>query len=113
MGHTGRMAERRVLYADRRPYVVADTLDELTGPTSGVVDLPSHLDWSEQGRYNLDEVRELSVMYEVVLREALNVDDLRNYLDGPMLRRVWHRLFLPPRVRQLWEGRFPELTRAA
>jgi hypothetical protein len=107
------MAERRVLYADHRPYVIADSLDELTGPTSGVVELPKHLDWSEQGRYQLDDVRELSLMYERVLREAMNVDDLRRFLNGRMLRQVWHQMFLPTRVRDLWEGRFSELRRAA
>jgi len=106
------MAER-ILYSEQRPYLAAETLDELVGPTSGVVELPQRLDWSEQGRYNLDDLRELSVMYERVLRESLDVADLRSYLNGPMLRRVWSRLFLPRRVRELWEGRFPELTQAA
>jgi hypothetical protein len=107
------MGKSRVLYADNRPYVVADSLDELSGPVHGVVELPLHLDWSEQGRYRLDDVRELSVMYEVVLREAQDVDDLRRFLNGPMLRKVWHRLFLPRRVRELWERRFPDLAQAA
>jgi hypothetical protein len=107
------MAERRMLYGDHRPYLVADTLDELVGPTSGVVALPQRLDWSEQRRYDLDDLRELCVMYEVVLRESLDPGDLRRHLNGAMLRQVWHRLFLPRRVRDLWEGRFPELTRAA
>lgn len=107
------MGKSRVLYADRRPYLVAESLEELTGPVSGVVELPKHLDWSEQGRYNLADVRELSVMYERVLREAQDTDDLRRFLNGPMVRKVWHRLFLPSRVRELWERRFPDLARAA
>lgn len=107
------MDRSRVLYADRRPYVVAETLGELTGPTGGVVELPLHLDWSEQGRYNLDDPRELGVMYEVVLREAHSVDDLRRYLNATILCRVWRSMFLPRQVRELWERRFPELARAA
>lgn len=102
-----------MLYADHRPYVAPDSLNELSGPTSGVVDLPQHLDWSEQGTYRLDDVRELSLMYERVFREAMTADDLRRYLNGPMLRRLWHQMFLPTRVRNLWEDRFPELRRAA
>lgn len=104
------MAKSRVLYSEHRPYTVADSLDELVGPTTGRVELPSRLGWSEQGTYNLDEPRELNLMYEVVLREAMDVQDLRRYLDGPMLRAVWRRLFLPQRVRDLWERRFPELA---
>lgn len=106
------MAKSRVLYSEQRPYTVADSLGELVGPTTGLVELPSRLDWSEQGTYDLDEPRELNLMYEVVLREAMDVQDLRRYLDGPMLRTVWRRLFLPQRVRDLWERRFPELADA-
>ncbi len=98
-----------MLYADRRPYVVADSLDELTGPTSGVVELPLELDWSEQHRYNLDDPAELGLMYEVVLREAMRASQLRAYLDGATLARVWKRIFLPAQVRSLWESRFSQL----
>lgn len=107
------MTERRVLYADRRPYVVPETLEELTGPTAGVVELPLHLDWSEQRRYNLADVRELSLLYEVVLREAQHVEDLRRYVHGPTLQADWSRMFFPQRLRAMWEGRFPGLVRAA
>jgi hypothetical protein len=31
-------------YEQRRPWTVPDTLDELTGPIHGVVELPQHLD---------------------------------------------------------------------
>ncbi|GAA5127626.1 hypothetical protein [Haloechinothrix salitolerans] len=106
------MAEKRVLYSEQRPYLVADSLDELVGPTVGLVELPLRLDWSEQGTYNLDEPCELNLMYEVVLSEAMDVQDLRRYLNGPMLPVVWRRLFLPQRVRELWEVRFPELADA-
>ncbi|MGY0231011.1 hypothetical protein [Longispora urticae] len=106
------MTERRVLYGDRRPYTVPDSLAELTGPTEGVVELPPRLDWSEQRRYDLSDPAELSLMYEVVLRESLRPEDLRAYLDGRTLRRVWRRVYLPVRVRQLWETRFDELRAA-
>lgn len=104
------MEKRRVLYSEQRPYVVADSLDHLVGPTDGLVELPLRLDWSEQGTYNLDDPRELGVMYERVLREAMDPKDLRRYLNGPMLRAVWQKLFLPQRVRDLWEQRFPDLA---
>lgn len=107
------MARLRVLYADHRPYVVSDSLEELSGPVAGVVELPLHLDWFEQGRYDLTDVRELGVMYERVLREAQDVEDLRRFPNGGMLRRVWHGLFLPRRVRDLWEARFPDLRQVA
>src|SRR5690242_7965057 len=33
-------------YGDRKPYIVAEDLDDLRGPTKGTVTLPQHLDWS-------------------------------------------------------------------
>jgi len=107
------MAEPRRLYQDNRPYAVPESLEELTGPTSGVVDLPLRLDWSEQGRYDLDDPKQLCLMYEVVIRESMNPADLYAFLDGPTLRRVWRRLYLPRRIRDLWESRFSSLRLAA
>jgi len=107
------MAQPRILYEDGRPYTVPETLEELTGPTSGVVELPVRLDWSEQGRYDLSDPKQLRLMYERVIRESMNVDDLRAYLDGATLRRVWRQLWLPRKVRQLWEDRFRTLLPVA
>jgi hypothetical protein len=57
-------------YSDRKPYVVADRLDELTGPTAGTVTLPHHLDWSGRAEYDLDRPNRLASMYKAVLNEA-------------------------------------------
>jgi hypothetical protein len=107
------MAQPRILYEDGRPYTVPESLEELTGPTSGVVELPLRLDWSEQGRYDLSDPRQRNLMYEVVIRESMRVEDLRTYLDGRTLRRVWRQLWLPRKVRGLWESRFTDLASAA
>jgi hypothetical protein len=48
-------------------------------------------------------------MYETVLREATNPDDLARWLNAPTLIRLWPDLVLPPQVRQPWEARFPQL----
>jgi len=110
---TGGMAQQRRLYEDGRPYTVPESLEELTGPTAGVVELPLRLDWSEQGRYDLSDERERNLMYERVIREAMRVEDLRTYLHGPTLRRVWGQLWLPRKVREMWESRLRGLTAAA
>jgi hypothetical protein len=107
------MAQPRILYEDGRPYTVPETLEELTGPTTGVVELPLRLDWSEQGRYDLSDPKQLCLMYERVIRESMTVDDLRAYLNGAMLRQVWRKLWLPRKVRQLWEARFRALSAVA
>lgn len=100
----------RPSYSERRPYAVADRLDELRGPTQGTVVLPSHLDWSGRADYDLAKPARLASMYRTVLTEAAGPDDLRAWIDGPTLRHLWPTLFLPPAVRRLWEGQFPELS---
>jgi hypothetical protein len=99
-------------YADQRPYLVADSLDDLHGPTSGTVALDHRLDWSGRARYDLDNPRRLASMYETVLREATDPNDLTRWLDGPTLVRLWADLVLPPQVRQPWEARFTQLAAA-
>lgn len=102
-------------YSARKPYVVADSLENLHGPTHGMVTLPRHLDWSGDPTYNLDKAARLASMYKTVLNEAATVDDLDTWLDKQMLLQVWPTLWLPPRLRQMWEHRFEVLaaTRAA
>jgi len=96
-------------YAENRPYLLPETLGELVGPVAGVVRLPLRLDWSERAEFHLDDPAERNVMYERVIREAAQADDLRSYLNESVLRHVWRDLFLPARVRQSWEERFPDL----
>jgi hypothetical protein len=100
-------------YAENRPYLLPETLRELGGPVTGVIQLPFRLDWSERIEFHLDDPAERNVMYERVIREATRVDDLRSYLNEHVLCQVWGRLFLPARVRRGWEDRFPELRLAA
>ncbi|NRQ34040.1 hypothetical protein HII36_19600 [Nonomuraea sp. NN258] len=101
-------------YGALRPYAVSATLDELTGPTSGIVVLPLRLDWGPRRSYDLDQLTDARLMYMRVIRESATPDDLRRYLNASLLRRLWPELVLPPRVKALWLDRFPELrTQAA
>lgn len=52
-------------------------------------------------------------MYETVLREAVSVEELRTWLDGPTLIAVWPSLFLPKGVRLPWENQHPHLRHHA
>jgi hypothetical protein len=53
------------------------------------------------------------VVYEMVLQEAGSTAEVALYVNGAVLTEVWPRLFLPQRVRELWEARFRNLTRVA
>jgi len=100
----------RIGYGNRKPYVVADDLGQLRGPTEGSVTLPHHLDWSGRGSYDLARPARIASMYKAVLNEAGTVKDLRDWLDRRILLELWPTLWLPPRLRGLWESRFPELA---
>lgn len=100
-------------YAENRPYLVPETLSELSGPVSGIVVLPLRLDWTERAEFHLDNPAERNVMYERVIRESTRIDDLRAYINGAVLNEAWRQLFLPARVRQIWEERFPTLRPTA
>jgi hypothetical protein len=102
----------RAGYAQTRPYVVVDDLAELVGPDDGVVDLPLRLDWSGPRHYDLADDQDQRLLYETVLNQALDPADLRATLNAELLRGLWTRLWLPARVRQLWESRFQVLAMA-
>ncbi|WP_157931166.1 hypothetical protein [Mycobacteroides abscessus] len=44
------------------------------------------------------------------MTEALRVEDLQNFLNADLLLELWPRLWLARQVRELWEGRFPQLV---
>ncbi|MCO5994894.1 hypothetical protein [Actinoallomurus rhizosphaericola] len=100
-------------YGANRPYATPESLEELTGPVSGRITLPGHLDSGPRRTYDLDEPSDVRLLYMRVIRESSTVDDLRRLLNVRLLRRVWAALVLPPRVRRMWESRFSDLHRAA
>lgn len=102
--------EQCASYATRKPYVVAERLEELCGPTAGVVALPAHLDWSGNATYDLGRPARLVSLYRTVLNEAGGIDDLRAWLNARLLTQLWPTLWLPPALRRIWEDRFPELA---
>ncbi|MCL2092444.1 MAG: hypothetical protein FWH11_14810 [Micrococcales bacterium] len=93
-----------------RPTFVPDRLDDLRGPTQGVVTLPLMLDWTPANTYDLSSEPRVRRLYETVLSEALSEDDVQTYVDKTTLTRLWHRLRLPRRVRVAWESTHPELA---
>jgi hypothetical protein len=103
----------RPRYADDRPHVIAESLADLAGPRHGVVELPTALDWSPHGIYDVDNDADARLLYETVLREAIGLDDLHRFLNGELLVCLWPRLWLPRRLSHAWESRFPSALRSA
>jgi hypothetical protein len=93
--------------------VTARRLAELHGPGSGVIELPHRLLWQADRHVNLDNPALLRWAYQIVLREAVTVEELRTWLDGETLIRVWPDLYLPRWVRRAWQEQHPELAAQA
>jgi hypothetical protein len=96
-----------------RQVAVPDSLDDLKGPGSGVVELPITLFWSRPDRkFNLDDRYQAIDMYLAVLDRG-NVDELAAYLNGKLLVELWPDLHLTRAKRLPWQARFAELRPAA
>jgi hypothetical protein len=88
-----------------------ETLDDLTGPDHGTVQLPAHIAWSGLTAFDVDRTPLCASMYQVVLTEGLQ-EDLAAYLNRGLLIRHWPmlRTVIGRVVRDVWEVAFPELT---
>jgi hypothetical protein len=94
-------------YRSRLP----ETLDDLTGPGHGSVQLPLHVAWSGQTAFNLDLPKPCMHMYRIVLAEGQR-GDVAAYLNRDLLVRQWPilRNLVSRTVRKVWEAAFPELA---
>jgi hypothetical protein len=94
-------------YLSRLP----ETLDDLTGPGHGTVQLPAHIAWSGLTAFDVDRPRLCVSMYQVVLTEGLR-EDLSAYLNRGLLIRHWPmlRTVVGCMICDVWEAAFPELT---
>jgi hypothetical protein len=97
-------------YASMIPYIVPESLDVLQGPTAGVVELPTRLDWGPSNTYDLASLDEAIALYNKVISEASTQDDLAQYLNRDVLAALWSRLRLPRRCADLWNQAFPQLA---
>lgn len=97
-----------------RAAVIAPELALLRGPVAGVVELPHRMLWQGASRtLDLADPDLLEWMYEIVLREAVTLDELSTWIDGSTLVRIWSHLYLPRPVRAAWEARHPQLRARA
>lgn len=96
----------RTRYQGRLP----SSLDELTGPAHGVVQLPAHVAWSGLTAYDLDGTRSCMTLYRTVLAEGQR-DDLPGLLNRDLLLSRWPvlRNLISRHIRDVWEYAFPEL----
>jgi hypothetical protein len=108
-GHT---AEPRVYMQDVIPYEAPERLEDLHGPSEGILTLPLRVYWGPKAECDLGEPEDVIKAYQAILREAVRKDQ-EELLNAALLRRAWSQLMLPARCRDLWENRFPHLAQQA
>ncbi|WP_122618363.1 hypothetical protein [Streptomyces sp. Tu 4128] len=116
-GLSDAVAEDLALYREKFRRRLPESLDELHGPTQGIVELPLHMAWSGMTSYDMGKPRQRMGLYRTVLHEGLR-DDLPRYLNEDLLLELWPvlRTLVGRTVRTVWENAFPQLasrTRAA
>jgi len=91
------------------PYDAPESLDDLHGPTSGLVRVRPHINTSPDPVYDLDSPSQRWSLYSAVVRDGLPSEQTA-LLDRELLLGLWADLNLPVRCRAIWENRFPELA---
>ena len=88
-----------------------ESLDDLSGPGHGTIDLPLHVAWSGQTEFNIDLPKPCMHLYRIVLAEGQR-GDVAAYLNRDLLVRQWPilRNLVSRTVRKVWEAAFPELA---
>lgn len=99
----------RITYRDTKPFCVPASLDELAGPSTGIVHLPVRLSWAPgDGSFSLDDDGERTTVYQCVIGEG-SVEDQRRYLNCDILSDMWPTLRLDLAITAAWENRFKAL----
>ncbi|MGW1047506.1 hypothetical protein [Streptomyces sp. NPDC002547] len=108
---SGADADDLELYREKFRRRLPQSLDELRGPTQGVVDLPLHMAWSGMTSYDMDKPRQRMGLYRTVPHEGLR-DDLPRYLNQDLLLQMWPvlRTLVGRTVRTVWEDAFSPLA---
>jgi hypothetical protein len=97
-------------YASRIPYVVPDSLDQLTGPRTGMVEIPVSVGWGPQRVYDLGNPVDRQYLYQTVLSEASTLDQLTRLVNKDLLIELWPQLHLPRYCVRRWHTAFPQLA---
>lgn len=98
----------RVLSQDVVPYELPSSLDKLTGPESGILQLPHSVHWGPDPRADLSTRDGVQKAYGSLIREGTAAQQ-EYLLNRHLLLSTWQVLRLPQRCRALWEAQFPEL----
>ncbi|GHH76146.1 hypothetical protein GCM10017772_33980 [Promicromonospora soli] len=104
-----RRVPRGYVYADHIPYETPESLDDLRGRTTGVIQVAPPISTAPDPRYDLSDEAMVKHLYSAVVRDG-NAQDQEALLHRATLMRLWPELNLPVRCRAIWESKFPALV---
>jgi hypothetical protein len=96
-------------YADHIPYQTPQRLEDLRGPTSGVVRVPHSINTAPNPVYDYDDPSDRWAGYSAIVRDG-TAGEQEQFLDRDTLIRLWPDLNLPRRCREVWTAKFRELA---
>ena len=96
-------------FADHLPWCMPESLDELQGPTSGLVRTTGSICTAPDPVFDIDDLLELRGLYRSTVRDGTSAEQSK-FLDRDTLIELWPELILPYQCRDAWEARFPELV---
>jgi hypothetical protein len=99
----------KLVYANTIEYESPDSLDALSGPSSGTFELPRTLYWGPERAVDLGDPVDVQRMYQAVVRTG-TAEQQVHWLNRQLLAAIWPQLVLPVRCVALWEAKFPELA---
>jgi hypothetical protein len=89
---------------------VVDSLEDLSGPARGIVELTHEVLPGEPRRlFNLGNPRHAWALYGLLLWRGTS-DQLRAWINRDLLIQMWNPSIAPLVIRGIWENRFPELA---
>jgi hypothetical protein len=85
------------------------SLEQLAGPSDGIVELPFDLAWSGRRSFDLSDEGQRYLYQMTVLTVGFEPEHYTGWLNSDLLRSDWSRLLLPRQLRDVWQDHFPEL----
>jgi hypothetical protein len=97
-----------------RTIIVPASLEELHGPSAGLVTPPRRLWWSgEEGTaFDLSNRGQAAELYEAIFEAARTHHDITDHLNARLLVELWPELGMRRATRQAWETAHPILETA-
>lgn len=104
------MTQGQLTRTFRPPFAIPESLDDLQGPATGVLNIPHSIMWvtREEVRIKLSHDGQTKAAYAEILGSATQ-EQIEELVNKDLLLRLWP-VTLDRTVTEAWNDRFPELS---